>query len=93
VITPQSFQCEVGGRTLIIQTGKLATQATSAVTVTYGETVVLVTLCVAPAPREGTDFLPLTIDYEERFMPPVKSPVVSSAVKAARVRKPHWPAA
>jgi polyribonucleotide nucleotidyltransferase len=74
VITPQSFQCEVGGRTLIIQTGKLATQATSAVTVTYGETVVLVTLCVAPAPREGTDFLPLTIDYEERLYAAGKIP-------------------
>ena len=74
MITPQSFQCEVGGRTLIIQTGKLATQATSAVTVTYGETVVLVTLCVAPAPREGTDFLPLTIDYEERLYAAGKIP-------------------
>ena len=72
--TPQSFQCEVGGRTLIIQTGKLATQATSSVTVTYGETVVLVTLCVAPAPREGTDFLPLTIDYEERLYAAGKIP-------------------
>ena len=71
---PQSFQCEVGGRTLIIQTGKLATQATSAVTVTYGETVVLVTLCVAPVAREGTDFLPLTIDYEERLYAAGKIP-------------------
>jgi len=74
VITPQSFQCEVGGRTLIIQTGKLAVQATSAVTVQYGGTEVLVTLCVAPAPREGTDFLPLTIDYEERLYAAGKIP-------------------
>ena len=71
---PQSFQCEVGGRTLIIQTGKLATQATSAVTVTYGETVVLATLCVAPTAREGTDFLPMTIDYEERLYAAGKIP-------------------
>ena len=74
MIKPQSFQCEVGGRTLIIQTGKLATQATSSVTVTYGETVVLVTLCIAPAPREGTDFLPLTIEYEERLYAAGKIP-------------------
>jgi polyribonucleotide nucleotidyltransferase len=74
LIKPQSFQCEVGGRTLIIQTGKLATQATSSVTVTYGETVVLVTLCIAPAPREGTDFLPLTIEYEERLYAAGKIP-------------------
>ena len=74
MITPQSFQCEVGGRNLIIQTGKLAVQATSAVTVQYGGTEVLVTLCVAPAPREGTDFLPLTIDYEERLYAAGKIP-------------------
>ncbi len=71
---PQSFQCEVGGRNLIIQIGKLATQATSAVTVTYGDTVVLATLCVAREPREGTDFLPLTIDYEERLYAAGKIP-------------------
>ncbi len=71
---PHSFQCEVGGRTLTVQTGKLATQATSAVTVMYGESVVLVTLCVAPQAREGTDFLPLTIDYEERLYAAGKIP-------------------
>jgi polyribonucleotide nucleotidyltransferase len=71
---PQSFQCEVGGRTLTIQTGKLATQATSAVTVTYGESVVLVTLCVGAQPRDGVDFLPLTIDYEERLYAAGKIP-------------------
>jgi polyribonucleotide nucleotidyltransferase len=72
--TPQSFQCEVGGRTLVIQTGKLATQANSSVTVSYGESVVLVTLCVASEPREGTDFLPLTVDYEERLYAAGKIP-------------------
>lgn len=71
---PHSFQCEVGGRTLTIQTGKLATQATSAVTVTYGETVVLVTLCVSSDLRDGVDFLPLTIDYEERLYAAGKIP-------------------
>ncbi|MCX6003281.1 MAG: polyribonucleotide nucleotidyltransferase [Chloroflexi bacterium] len=74
MVTPQSFQCEVGGRTLTIQTGKLATQATSSVTVSYGETVVLVTLCVSPEAREGTDFLPLTVDYEERLYAAGKIP-------------------
>ncbi len=74
MLTPQSFQCEVGGRVLIIQTGKLATQATSSVTVSYGETVVLVTLCVSPEAREGVDFLPLTVDYEERLYAAGKIP-------------------
>ncbi len=65
--TPQSFECELAGRKLVIETGKLAGQATSAVTVRYGDTLVLVTLCVAEKPREGVDFLPLTVDYEERL--------------------------
>ena len=61
------FECEVGGRRLIVETGKLAGQAEGAVTVRYGDTVVLVTACVGDEPREGVDFLPLTIDYEERL--------------------------
>ena len=71
---PQSFHCNLGERTLTIETGTLANQATSAVTVTYGESVVLVTLCVGSQPREGVDFLPLTIDYEERLYAAGKIP-------------------
>ena len=67
MLTPQSFSCDIGGRNLVIETGKLAEQATAAATIHYGDTVVLVTLCVSDEPREGTDFLPLTIDYEERL--------------------------
>lgn len=63
----QSGQCEVGGRLLIIETGKLAKQADSAVTVRYGDTVVLVTVCISEEPREGGDFVHLTVDYEERL--------------------------
>ena len=62
----ESGQCEIGGRFLTIETGKLATQADSAVTVRYGDTVVLVTVCVSDEPREGADFVHLTVDYEER---------------------------
>jgi polyribonucleotide nucleotidyltransferase len=68
------FDCEVGGRRLIIETGKLAGQAEGAVTVRYGDTVVLVTVCVSDEPREGVDFLPLTIDYEERLYAAGKIP-------------------
>ncbi len=64
---PHSFECTVGGRQLIIESGKLANQADAAVTLRYGDTIILVTVCVAPKPREGVDFLPLTIDYEERM--------------------------
>ncbi|MCK5433779.1 MAG: polyribonucleotide nucleotidyltransferase [Dehalococcoidales bacterium] len=74
MIESQSFECEVGGRSLIIDTGKLAGQASGAVTVRYGNTVVLVTVCVSSEPREGVDFLPLTVDYEERLYAAGKIP-------------------
>ncbi len=71
---PQSFRCDVGGRDLSIETGKLAQQADAAVTIRYGETVVLVTMCFNREEREGVDFLPLTIDYEERLYAAGKIP-------------------
>lgn len=71
---PHSFECTINGRKFTIETGKLANQANGAVTVRYGDTVVLVTACVAPKPREGIDFLPLTIDYEERLYAAGKIP-------------------
>jgi len=74
LITSNSFECEVGGRTLTIETGKLAEQAGGAVTVRYGDTVVLVTTCISDQPREGIDFLPLTVDYEERLYAAGKIP-------------------
>src|SRR6187455_1751620 len=55
----------VGQNTLKIETGKLATQAHGSVIVRYGDSVVLVTACRAANPREGIDFLPLTVDYRE----------------------------
>ena len=70
----QSFECEVGGRSLIVDAGKLAGQASGAVTVRYGDTVVLVTVCLSSEPRSGVDFLPLTVDYEERLYAAGKIP-------------------
>ena len=70
----QSFECEVGGRSLTIDTGRLAGQASGAVTVRYGDTVVLVTVCIGNEPRDGVDFLPLTVDYEERLYAAGKIP-------------------
>jgi len=61
------FETEIAGRTLQIETGKLAGQAGGACTVQYGETVVLATTCASDKAKEGTDFFPLTVDYEEKF--------------------------
>jgi len=58
-------ELQVGGKLLAIETGKIAKQADGAVTVRCGDTVVLVTACAAKSPREGVDFLPLTVDYRE----------------------------
>ena len=57
---------KIGKEELIIETGKLAKQADGAVLVTYGGTVVLVAVCVAPTVKEGQDFFPLTVDYREK---------------------------
>jgi polyribonucleotide nucleotidyltransferase len=64
----------VAGRVFSIQVGKFAQQAHGAVAVQYGNTVVLVTACVSSEPREGIDFVPLTVDYEERLYAAGKIP-------------------
>lgn len=70
----QSFEMELGGRPLIIEHGKMAKQANGAVLVRYGDTVVLVTATASAEPREGVDFFPLTVDYEEKMYAAGKIP-------------------
>jgi polyribonucleotide nucleotidyltransferase len=70
----QVHQRTIGDRALSIEVDKLALQAHGAVTVKFGDTVVLVTACASAEPREGIDFLPLTIDYEERLYAAGKIP-------------------
>jgi polyribonucleotide nucleotidyltransferase len=59
-------ECLVADRVLRIETGKLANQADSSVTVRYGDTIVLVTTCVGGEGQNNVDFIRLTVDYEER---------------------------
>lgn len=61
-----SFEMDFGGRRLVLETGHVAEQANAAVLVRYGDTVVLVTATMQD-PREGIDFFPLLVDYEERM--------------------------
>ncbi len=56
-----------GGRRLTLETGKIARQADGAVLATYGDTTVLATVVAAKEPREGIDFMPLTVDYQEKY--------------------------
>ncbi len=65
---------EWGGRELTLETGKIARQADGSVLATYGETVVLATVVGAPNPKEGVDFFPLTVNYQERYYAAGKIP-------------------
>jgi polyribonucleotide nucleotidyltransferase len=63
----ERFERTIGDETLSLETGDLAGLAQGAVTARYGDTVVLATACISDKPREGIDFFPLTVDYEERL--------------------------
>jgi DNA polymerase III epsilon subunit family exonuclease len=67
------MDAEIGGQSFSLEAGKLAEQADGAVLVRYGDTVVLAT-AVSSTPREGIDFFPLTVDYEERMYAAGKIP-------------------
>lgn len=71
-VVTQEF--EIGGKTIQFQSGLLARQADGAVTVSLGETMVLVTAVVAEQPTEGRDFLPLTVDVDEKMYAAGKIP-------------------
>jgi polyribonucleotide nucleotidyltransferase len=68
------LETEIGGKTLKLETGKLAKQAGGSLTLTYGETVVLAAATGTDSPREGTDFFPLTVEVEERYYAAGKIP-------------------
>lgn len=70
----KTFQMDLAGRPLIIETGKMVKQANGACLVRYGDTVVLVATTVSKEPKEGTDFFPLTVDYEEKMYAVGKMP-------------------
>ena len=67
------FSREIGGKTLTIELGRYAEESNGAVVVRYGDTIVLTTANSAKA-REGIDFFPLTVDYEERLYAAGKIP-------------------
>ena len=62
-----SYSMQLGGRTLTVESGKMAKQANGAVLVRYGDTAVLVAATGSAEPRDGIDFFPLTVDFEEKL--------------------------
>ncbi len=67
-------EMEWGGRKLVLETGKIARQATGAVIVTYGETQVIATVCAAKEVKADQDFFPLTVNYQEKYYATGKVP-------------------
>src|SRR6201988_2899876 len=63
----QTVELDWGGRPLKLETGKVAREADGAVIATYGETTVLATVVAAKQPKPGVDFLPLTVNYTEKY--------------------------
>ncbi|KAL3632666.1 Purine nucleoside phosphorylase [Castilleja foliolosa] len=64
---PHSIKIPVGDRHILVETGHMGRQASGAVTVTDGETIVYTTVCLADVPSEPSDFFPLYVNYQERF--------------------------
>jgi polyribonucleotide nucleotidyltransferase len=63
----KKYEVDFAGKKLVLETGKLAGLASGSIVATYGETVILATVCVAPEAREGNDYFPLMVEFEERF--------------------------
>ncbi len=63
----KSYSMEIGGRTLTVEIGRVAKQANGACFMHYGDTVVLSTVCASREPREGVDFFPLSVDFDEKM--------------------------
>ena len=63
----KSFSMEIGGRTLTVDVGRVGAQANGCAFMHYGETTVLSTATASEKPREGIDFFPLSVEYEEKL--------------------------
>jgi len=66
-LASKQYATDIGGKSVVIETGKLAQQAGGSVTVRLGDTIVFAAATMGKQPREGQDFFPLTIEYEERM--------------------------
>lgn len=83
----KKWETEFAGRKFSLETGKMAGLANAAFLARYGETEVLCTVTASAKPREGVDFFPLSVDYEEKCMQWVKFPALFSAVRAEQAKR------
>ena len=89
----KSFSMELAGRTLTVDVGRVAAQANGAAFMHYGDTVVLSTATASDKPREGIDFFPLSVEFEERCTPWERFPAASIKGRARLPRTPSSPPA
>lgn len=81
------YETTLAGRPLKLETGMMAQLANAAVMATYGETKVLCTVTASAKPREGVDFFPLSVDYEEKMYSVGRLPAHSHVVRAEPAKR------
>ena len=84
------FETELAGRPLIVETGKMGQLANGECLIRYGETVVHVAATASAKPRDGVDFFPLSVDFEEKLYSVGRIPVPSSSGKAVPPTRRFW---
>ena len=87
------YEIDYCGRPLRMEIGRMAELANAAVLTQYGETTVLVAVTASPRPRDGIDYFPLSVDFNESSTPWAASPAASCAARAVRACPPSWRAA
>ena len=89
----KSYSMELAGRTLTVDIGRVAKQANGAALMYYGDTTVLATATASKEPREGIDFFPLSVEYEEKMYAVGKIPggFNKREGKGKRARNPYLP--
>ena len=82
----KSFSMELAGRTLRVEVGHVASQANGAALMYYGDTCVLSTATASEKPRDGIDFFPLSVEFEEKMYSVARSRAVLISVRVRQVR-------
>ena len=69
-----TVRCQIGNETLVLETGRMAKQANGSVFATYGGSAIIATACCSDTATEGLDFVPLTVEYNEKYYAAGKIP-------------------
>lgn len=85
------FQSTLAGRPLVVETGKIAQLANGSCLVRWGDTVILAAVTASAKPREGIDFFPLAVDFEEKLYSVGKIPGSFLKREGRPSRRPFWP--